>query len=249
MKKTNFFYFDETGHINNDSVLFIYGCIKTDTPKLIEETLNRLKQELTEDVLLREFGERILKNNFHATGDPIEVRTDMFRLLPYLNFRAYFTVLFKDGNYYKKLKTEKKDHEIIELMLRKIVIPRITKNKTDINRFYFERLDVQKKSLRKIIDDIFVPYSKDITKPEIVNKDDPNIPVIDYISFILQQILTPDKDGKIPNWASRAFEAIKDKIALVHFQNDDSYYSRLSDKEHQIEFENLINKWQVTKDK
>ena len=78
MKKTNYFYIDETGHINNDSSIFVYGCNKTDTPTLIEDTLVSLKEKLADDPLLYEFGERVKKENFHATGDPFDIRTIMY---------------------------------------------------------------------------------------------------------------------------------------------------------------------------
>lgn len=246
MKKTNFFYIDETGHVNNNSPIFIYGCIKTDTPKLIEETLQNLKIELSDDALLREFGERILENNFHATDDPFDIRTAVFRLLPYLNFRAYFTVLFKNDEYYKNLKSNKKDYQIIESLLRKIIIPRITKNKNDINRFYFETLKVENKSLKRILDDIFEPFSDEYDLEFfIVEKENPNIPVIDYINFILNKIFTAEKDKPLPDWVSRAFEVVKDKIGLIYFQNDDSFYSRFGDENHLIELNNLRAKMAV----
>jgi len=246
MKKTNFFYVDETGHINNDSSLFIYGCMKTDTPKLIEETLDKLKNELAEDAILREFGEKVLENNFHATGDPFDIRTAFFRLLPYLNFRAYFTVLFKNDEYYRNLKSKNEDYQIIESLLRKILIPRITKNKNDINKFYFETLEVEKKSLKRILDDIFSSFSDEFDLEYfIVEKENPNIPVIDYVNFLLNKIFTTENNKPLVDWISRTFEAVKDKIALIHFQNDDSFYSRLGDENHLIEIKNIKTKMVV----
>lgn len=245
MEKTNFFYIDETGHVNNDSPLFVYGCIKTDTPILIEKTLNNLKNELAEDALLAEFGKRVIANNFHATEDPFDVRTAMFRLLPYLNFRAYFTVLLKKDEYFKNLKLKNKDHQIIESLIRKLIVPIINKNKNDINKFYFETLEVEHKSLKSILDDIFSSFSNEHNLEYfIVEKENPNIPVIDYINYILNKVLAPEKNKPIPDWALRGFEVIKDKIALIHFQNDDTFYGRSGDEDHTIEIKNLKTKWQ-----
>jgi hypothetical protein len=45
-KKTNYFYIDESGSINNDSKIFIHGCIKTDSPIALTTALTELKQQL-----------------------------------------------------------------------------------------------------------------------------------------------------------------------------------------------------------
>lgn len=246
MTKTNYYYVDETGHINNDSTLFVYGCIKSDTPNLLEEALKKLKDTLADDVLLSEYGERVKKNNFHATADHISVMTEMFRLLPHLNFRAYFTVLLKEGTYYENLKATKEDNEIIELMLHKSVIPRIKKNKKEYYKFFFEELEVEKRSLDKILNSVFSSQKKlNFINYEIVSKENPNMPITDYVSFILNKILS--SEGNIENWAKSAFDVIKDKIALIHFQNDDSFLSRFANEENTINFKNLRKKLAVVK--
>jgi len=250
--KTNYFYIDEIGHINNDEPIFAYGCIKTDTPNLIEKALEELKGELEEDPILAEFGEKVLKNNFHATGDHFDVRTQFYRILPLLNYRAYFTVLFKNDDYYKKLKDEKEDHEIIKSMLLKIIGPRITKNRDDKNIFFIETLEVQNKSLKKILQEIFSTFKDEFNvEYTIVDKHCPNMPVVDYSCFILNKIFVQQKNENknIAEWVTRIFEVLKDKIGLIHFQNEDSFYSRHATKDKQIELKNLKLKRQCVKDK
>lgn len=250
--KTNYFYIDETGHINNDEALFAYGCIKTDTPTLIENVLQNLKEELAEDVILGKYGEKILKNNFHATGDQNDIRTAVYRILPFLNYRAYFIILLKNDDYYKKLKLEKQDHEIIKFMLLKLIKPRITSNKYDKNIFFIETLKVQNKSLTKIIDEIFDIFKDDYNiEYSIVDKHCQNMPVVDYLCFILNKILVQreKEDKNIANWISDRFEAFKNKIGLIHFLNDDTFYSRHGQIDGQIELDNLELKRQCIKDK
>tara|TARA_R110000796_G_scaffold41772_4_gene103477 strand:- start:58809 stop:59552 length:744 start_codon:yes stop_codon:yes gene_type:complete len=243
MKKNNYFYIDETGHVNNDSPLFVFGCIKTDTPNLLKQTLESLKKELSEDVLLNLYGDKVMKNNFHATGDHPDVRTAMYRLLPHLNFRAYFTVLLKNTEYYRNLKIIKDDYEIIESMLRKVIVPRLIKNREDTNSFFFETLEVEKKSLNKILEELFKSCSKKIeTNYDIVGKENPNMPIIDYINFIINKVLTKGENEKVDDWVVRAFDSFKDKIGLIHFQNDDTYYSRQGKESFQISMDNLRKK-------
>lgn len=250
--KINYFYIDETGHINNDEPIFAYGCIKTDTPKLIEKALLELKEELAEDPILAKFGEKILNNNFHATGDAFDVRTQFYRILPLLNYRAYFTVLFKNDDYYRRLKTENEDYEIIKSMLLKIIKPRVTKNKNDKNIFFIETLKVKNKSLAKILEEIFNTFKDDYNvEYSIVDKGCQNMPVVDYLCFILNKIFVQKKNENIDvaEWVERTFEAIKDKIGLIHFQNEDSFYSRHGKKNKQIELNNLLLKRQCIEDK
>ena len=250
--KTNYFYIDETGHINNNEPMFAYGCIKTDTPKLIEKVLEELKVELAEDPLLAKFGEKILKNNFHATGDHFDVRTQFYRILPLLNYRAYFTVLFKNDDYYKNLKKENDDHEIIKSMLLKIIKPRITKNRNDKNIFFIETLEVQNKSLNTIVEEIFNIFNNDFNVEYlIVDKHCQNMPIVDYLCYILNKIFVQkeNENNTIAEWVARTFEILKDKIALIHFLNEDSFYSRHSHKNKQIELKNLKLKRQCIKDK
>lgn len=244
MVKTNYFYIDETGHINNDSSLFIYGCIKSDTPNLLEKALEELKETLVDDVLLKEFGERVKRNNFHATADHPSVMTEMFRLLPHLNFRAYFTVLLKKGDYYENLKSTKEDNYIIEAMLNKIVVPRIKNKKNENYKFFFEELEVEKRSLKKILIEIFSKQKNENSiEYEIVSKENPNMPITDYVSFILNKILSSDE--KIEEWVKNAFNVMKDKIALVHFQNDDTFLSRFGGTDEEINILNLRKKLAV----
>lgn len=237
MKKNNFFYIDETGHINNDSKIFIYGCIKTDTPNLLSDALEKLKRDLINDCVLHTFGEVIKTKNFHATGDPFDVRTLVFRLLPYLNFRAYFTVLIKEGKYYEELKKKNEDFEIIQMMLKKIIVPRISKSKEDENIFNIETLEIENNSLHKILEKVFsdIKFEHD-SSYNIVDKSDSITPVIDYLNFILNKIFTEEKDI---DWVKRAFEAVSDKIGLIHIMNDDSYYSSKGGKDNNIEYDIL----------
>lgn len=244
MIKTNYYYIDETGHINNDSSLFVYGCIKSDTPMLLEKALQKLKDTLADDVLLSEYGERVRKNNFHATADHISVVTEMFRLLPHMNFRAYFTVLLKKGTFYDDLKANKEDNEIIESMLRKVILPRMIGKKKEQHRFFIEELEVEKHSLNKILDSIFTAQQNlDNIEYKIVGKENSNMPITDYISYILNKILS--EDDKVENWMKANFDVIRDKIALIHFQNDDSFLSRKGNGNNTISYENLRKKLAV----
>ena len=66
IKKTNYFYIDESGGISNDSKLFIHGCIRTDSPNSISDALLKLKQEILDNVYYENLVDQIKKQGFHA---------------------------------------------------------------------------------------------------------------------------------------------------------------------------------------
>lgn len=49
-KRTNYFYIDEAGHINNDSPVFIHGCIKTDVLNVFKDAHENLHTGLIENL-------------------------------------------------------------------------------------------------------------------------------------------------------------------------------------------------------
>jgi hypothetical protein len=63
-KKVNYFYIDESGSISNDSNIFIHGCIKTDSPITITDSLLKLKKELRNSLYYDEFRHKIVKQGF-----------------------------------------------------------------------------------------------------------------------------------------------------------------------------------------
>ena len=104
IKKVNYFYIDESGSINNDSSVFIHGCIKTDSPNTISEALKKLKEDLEDSLYYNEFSKRIKTEGFHATENNIDMRADVYKLLPLLDYRSYFVILNKETDYFKELK-------------------------------------------------------------------------------------------------------------------------------------------------
>ncbi|UNY98787.1 hypothetical protein MQE36_00175 [Zhouia spongiae] len=241
MKKTNYFYIDEAGHVNNDSAIFLYGCIKTDTPSTLEKSIEELKSSIIEEVYYEDFRKSLIERNFHAVDDHFDIRAEMYKILPYLNFRGYFVVTNKMSSYFKNLKKEKEDYEIIDLMLRKLIKPRVSKNREDKNCFIFETLEVEKKSLKNILDELFSGLSKKYdVEYEIVGKENVNMAVIDYVNYNLYSVLNPN--DKPQKRTLQNFEILKDKIALINVLDDNSFYSRKGDLEHLVEIKNIRNK-------
>ena len=239
--KTNYFYIDESGSISNDSKVFIHGCIKTDTPNTINDALSELKEKLLDDIYYSEFRDRILKEGFHATENNMDMRADVYKLLPLLNYRAYIVLINKDSDYFRHLKSSSEEHEIFQYSLKKLVIDRIHKNKGDKNIFLFEQIQIAKKSLKTILAEIFSQfYLEHDCEYHIVGKEEENMGVIDYINFVFHQLLSEDKPMIR---MKQNFDLIQPKIGVINILNNNVYLSRKKPEHHQIMLDNLYQEF------
>jgi hypothetical protein len=237
MKKTNYFYIDESGHINNDSNVFIYGCIKTDAPQILLESIKNMKNEIIDDFYFNEDIEKIEKQGLHAVDNHPDVRKQYYRLLPFLNFRAYFVVVSKKSEYFIKLKDENEDYQIFEMFIKKLILNRIQRNKNDRNIFYFENIEIKKKSLENILFSIFenlkLEYDCDF---KIESKELINLSAIDYLNYIFFSILN---NNKINERMEKNFNLIAPKIGSIHLIDKNVYLSRKKTIDKRITLINL----------
>lgn len=240
-KKTNYFYIDETGSISNDSNIFVHGCIKTDSPDTISKALLKLKNELTDSLYYSAFSHKIKKQGFHATENNMDMRADFYKLLPLLDYRSYFVVLNKKTDYFNQLKKTHQEHEIFAHTLKKLLHDRIQRNKDAKNIFVFEQIQIAKKSLDKILTDLFSEYPYDC-EYKIVGKDEENMGVIDYLNFIFNHISEEILKGEKPMPRMiQNFELVAPKIGVIHFLNNGVYLSRKKSEKHRVNYINLIN--------
>lgn len=236
-KKTNYFYIDESGGINNNSDIFIHGCIKTDRPDTISAALNKLKSELLDEIYYQEFYDRILKEGFHATENNFDMRADVYKLLPLLEYRAYVVLFNKKTRYFKELLQNKEEHEIFKFSLTTLLKDRLIKNKNDRNIFLFERIKISKKSLDTILSEIFDNLGHEFDcEYKIVGKDEENMGVVDYLNFIFNHLLCEPSPMKR---MKQNFDLIAPKIGVINIVHNNVFLSRKKPKHLQINLENL----------
>ncbi len=237
MKKTNYFYIDEAGHINNNSNVFIHGCIKTDTPDIMQEAIEELQEELHGMAYFEETVEILKKQGFHAVENHPDVRARFYSIIPFFNYRGYFVVVDKTSEYFKSLKKDKEDFEIFELFLKKLLTDRLKRNKEDHNVFIFEEIEIEKKSLKKILEILFNDFSdKYDCEYKIEGKSHINLGTIDYLNYILYSILN---DSKANIRMEQNLNLIKQKIGVINILNKNLYLSRNKPDEYKITVENL----------
>ncbi|MEL1242793.1 DUF3800 domain-containing protein [Flavobacterium sp. DGU11] len=238
-KKTYYYFIDESGHINNDQNVFLYGCIKTDTPNLSESVIAKLKEDLKDELYFVEY-EKQIEKGFHACENHPDIKTHFYKLLPLLNFRAYFEVLYKESEYFRKLKLAKQDYEVIAKMLENLIRRMILKNRRDKHHFFIEELKVKDKPLKNILQEIFDKYHEFDVEYEIVSKGNNNLSITDYINYNVFNIFEPDEEIFSKNKrVKQTFNILKEKIALIHIWNNISFLSRRGKKEELVEIDNL----------
>lgn len=239
IKKTNYFYIDESGNINNDSKVFIHGCIKTDSPNALSDALARLKEEFANSLYYSQFAERIKAEGLHATENNMDMRADVYKLLPLLDYRSYFVVVNKQTEFFDELKKTHDEHEIFYKSLKKLLHDRIVKNKEGKNIFIFETIQISKKSLTAILTDFFSEYDSSYDcEFRIVGKEEENMGVIDYLNFIFNHILS--EKSPMPRMFLN-FDLIAPKIGVICIMNkNDVFLSRKSGLHHQVNSSNLL---------
>jgi len=222
-KKTNYFYIDEAGHVNNDSKIFIHGCIKTDTPESLENSIRNLKKEIIDDLYFSFIREKFIAQGFHAVGNHPDIRAKFYSILPLLNFRSYFVIVDKTTSYYETIKENRKPFEIFQLTLYKLLRDRIIKNNHEKNVFYFENIEFAELALNEILKSFFVQFKGIDCQYYIVDKKFETLSIIDYLNYIFFCLF----DTKtFPERMKENFELVKPKIGSVYFLNKDIYLSR-----------------------
>lgn len=241
-KKKYYYYIDESGHINNDQHLFLYGCLKIDTPNLSDDHIKKLKDELKDEIDFEEF-EKKIEEGFHACVDHPDLQTQFYKIIPTLNFRAYFEIIYKESRYFENLKKEYSGHEIISKMLENIIKSMLFKNKKAKHIFFIEELEIQGKSLKKILKEIDFKYSVSFDfELNIENKGNDNLSITDYVNNNIFKLLKEKDEEKFKKNYTRVayrFNLLKDKIALIHLWNNDTFFSRKGKIEETVEITNL----------
>lgn len=241
MQKTSYFYIDETGNISNNSKFFIHGCIKTDSPQMITDTLINLKNKLASDIYYEEIRESIIKKGFHATANSKDLQAELYKILPLLDYRAYFAITKKDSTLFKSKMKEGDESDFFEFSLGKLLTDRIISDPDGKKIFYFETIQLTKRKLGRVLESFFSQYKpKYDVDYKIVGKEEENLAITDYLNFIFDSMLTPDK---LTPTMKGNFDRVAPKIAIVKLLHKNIYLSRNKPADQQVEFQNIIDNY------
>lgn len=225
LRKTNYFYIDESGSILNNSSSFILGCTRTDTPELLRQRILDLLLGFEDEAYYAFMIEQIKEQGFHAVDNHPDVRAKFFSILPLLNFRSFFCLLNKSKPFIKAYLDKKKEKELYLLALDKLLKGRFN-NRQDKNVFFFEELQFQQTSQQHILDSYFARYTRggDI-EYQIVGKEEVNLATVDYMNYIFHSLL-PAKDLQKVQRMVDNLELVKPKIAFINILHTDTFLTR-----------------------
>lgn len=237
MIKTNYFYIDESGNINNNSNIFIHGCIKTDSPQTITDALLNLKTDIQSSIYYEDIRKKISKQGFHATENNMDVRAEVYKILPLLDYRAYFVITNKETDFFREKMKSMDESDFFAYSLKKLLKDRIEAHKNEKNIFFFETIELKKNSLNNILTDFFSIYKERVDcEFHIVGKDEENLAIVDYLNFIFYHLFTEEKP--IPRMKSN-FNLVAPKIALVNYTHKNLFFSRQKKEEFKVYLQNL----------
>jgi len=244
IKKVNYFYIDESGSISNNQPVFIHGCIKTDSPNSISEALDKIKSEWQNLLYYSSFKDKITKQGFHAVENNMDMKADVYKILPLLNYRSYFVITKKDSDYFKTIMSDKDESEFFALSLKKLLHDRIKSTYKDKNFFFFETIKLRKTSLKNIIENLFNQYPEYDYKYEIVGKEEENLGIIDYLNYLFFHVFGKKKKEEtiIPRMLMN-LELVSPKIALINFPHKNIFLSRKKKLDFQITLDNIMKNY------
>jgi len=236
LTKTNYFYIDESGNLENNSRVFISGCVRTDAPKSIEQSLNQLVKSLQRDPYFAEISDNIARQGFHAVDNHPDVRARFYSVLSALNFRAFFVIINKQDKCFSELLSKCKADGIYKMTLHKLLRGRL-QNNYDKNKFYFEQLTIGNKDQKRIVQELFTSVTSSAKRTfEIVSKTNKMMSLCDYMNYVLFQLFENPK--KPPERMVQNFDLLKPKIGLINYFNEDVYFNRGS---RRIELKKILD--------
>lgn len=228
-----YLYIDESGTLaKGGDDFFIMSCFITDSVETIRVQLEELKKEIKESPYFYAQRKVFLKQGFHACENHPDIRAKYYTLLPKLNVRIYSIVINKTSHCFSDICCKYTTNEAIyAYLVKKLLFDRVQGEYKKRIHIVFEEygpsIPKHQANMQKIVSGISQKisgrYKYDIVfDVEVHKKDDIALSVIDYVNYILCQILNKDDNARMMD----NFNLIEPKIALLHSLHNDKFYNR-----------------------
>lgn len=231
-KKNVYFYIDESGKLDaptKEDRFFIISCCITDIPERIRLCLERLREGIENDPYLFNERTKFKKEGFHACENHPDIRTKVYSLLYTQSVRIYSLVLDKKSEMYKDRIDKHGGKGLYYELLYALLKDRLSRNKESRNILTFEeyggKQNAHKAHIEKTIGEIVINegLSGLSYEVEVHDKSDLLLSVVDYVNYILFEILHKEKDKA--NRMYENFKLVEPKIALLHHIDKKRYYA------------------------
>lgn len=229
--KENYFLVDESGNLNNNSKVFVLGCVITDDEVTLRYNIQNFLNGIKNDIYLSRYWKQIDKDGLHACSNHPDIYSRFVQLLNQLNFRAYFVVVDKTSTFFKEKKVAIDSLQFYDECIYILLKDRLVKRKLDSNNIVFEQNtskstpDAIKKRTQEIagvIRNIQLALieeghiSKDlIYQVKLVDKSDILISVVDYMNHIVSKIYE-GRNGKRETNMLLNYQLIEPKIGCIY---------------------------------
>ncbi|MCX5810839.1 MAG: hypothetical protein NTX36_15960 [Proteobacteria bacterium] len=232
MPKTNYYFIDEAGDLNDQSKTFLFGCIITDTPEDLLNDIECLESEIINSGYYYRFRDDFLKTGFHASKNHLDIYGRFVALLATMNFRAYAVILNKRTEYFKKIVSSQSKNQIYDSLIKILLKDRLKKRAEDTNQLFFEqnlsgptphRIELRERELSDIIEVINNELSEsNLTRARLAfqvslqNKKEQKIfAVVDYINHIITKVYE-GRNNNVQKFMKENFRLIEPKIGCIH---------------------------------
>lgn len=228
IKKTTYFFVDESGDpyfydrngnfiVGKEgcSKILILGFIKTDQPDILRKSLAGIRQDITNDMYLKNIPsiQKSLKS-FHATDDCPEVREKVFKVLISLPFKAEFIVARKKESVFIK-RHQRRPNLFYDDLISKLFENQL--HQSDKNTIYFavrtnraRQLpleDAIRKSILMFENKWGIKIDTQIQVFPQRPEGEPCLQIVDYINWTIQRAFVKNE--------MRFRDFMKNKISLV----------------------------------
>lgn len=235
-----YLYIDESGLLRSDKErFFIISCVATDTPDQIEATLYQLRQDICDHPYYFPYREKFISHGFHAVSNHPDIRTEMYKIIPYMNMRVYTIVIDKLSDFYKDVSSRYNfDIDFYAFLIKQLLRDRVKSEKDNHIHFIFEEyggtIAHHKNRMEDVIGTLISEVGDGVEYVvEVCSKDNIILSVVDYVNYILYQLLNqPGKGTRMMN----NFKLVEPKIASLHLLHTKAYYGRRKN----INFEEIL---------
>lgn len=237
-----YFYIDESGLLRDvKERFFLISCVATDVPEQIEDTLNQLQQNICDNPYYLPIRDKFRDQGFHAVSNHPDIRTEMYKIIPYMNMRVYTIVLDKFSDFYKDVSSRYNfDIDFYAFLIKQLLRDRVKSEKDNHIHFIFEEyggtIAHHKNRMEDVIGTLISEVGDGVEYVvEVCSKDNIILSVVDYVNYILYQLLNqPGKGTRMMD----NFKLVEPKIASLHLLHTQAYYGRRKN----INFEEILGR-------
>lgn len=234
MTRSNVFMFVDESGCNPESKILVLACIITTNPDGLRRELNKLKDTILRDPILRDLSSvqnSLSQHGFHYCEDhPQDVRPKVIHLIMGLSFEAYIIYQRKDTDF-----KSSEGYGWYDQLFGRLMFERLRANSEEVIRLSFEQHDNRIEHRRKEISDVVERLTGEIRTrdgenkfpifPEVISagKEEPCLAIADYVAAIFRD---HENNRKPESWQARNFQRIRPKIRVIHNSLTDEFFTR-----------------------